>query len=104
MKNQNILNFELARQYFVNLNFFQILKLGKHCYFKDKIHALQASHSHQTRFASSGQYNLPMMNFTKCQNSFVYQGLKSWNNLPIALKNLDKLCTFKSQVKKHILS
>ena len=59
-------------------------------------------HNHYTR----NRHNLILPNYTKTssQNSFLYQSIKEWCNIPSTLKHPVSISTFKHKLKSHYCS
>ena len=103
-KHKKIFNFPLAHQFFVLIKMHQILANNSHQYFFEKIQNTQIRHSHNTRFINNLQLTIPLMRFTKCQNSFIYTGLQFWNKLPTSLRVVINENSFKTKLKRYLLS
>ena len=52
----------------------------------------------------SNEYHLPLLRTILAQNPFVFTGPRFWNSLDHTLKNSNTLCSFKSKLKKSLLS
>ena len=102
-RQQNLFGFSLTHQYFSIIKMYQILRMNLHHYFIEKIDRFQISHEHSTRFASGELFTLPFMRHNKCQRSFLYRGLQFWNQLPVSIRNLEKLEPFKRALHKYLL-
>ena len=60
-------------------------------------------HSRPTRCSSSLMFTIPLMKTTKMQQSFLYQGVKTWNSIPHNIKN-SSFSKFKSDSKQFVLT
>ena len=60
-------------------------------------------HSRPTHCTSSLMFTIPLMKTTKLQQSFLYQGVKTWNSIPHNIKN-SSLSKFKSDSKQFFLT
>ena len=60
-------------------------------------------HSRPTRCSSSLMFTIPLMKTTKLQQSFLYQGVKTWNSIPHNIKN-SSFSKFKSDSKQFFLT
>ena len=80
---------------------FQTLTLNKHPLIRQNIIAVQPNHRYRTR-----NVNLlpPFTRVQKCEQSYLYQGIKLWNSLPAYLKALLSIHSFKKSYKNYLLS
>ena len=86
------------------VKFFKIMNdVDCNSYFVERIHAFQVDHHHQTRAVSNQNLTLPLYRNSRFQNSFLYQGLQLWNNLPLAIRNIHRIGLFKSNVRLLLL-
>ena len=46
------------------------------------------------------QFTFPFFRYVKYQKSFLYSGVRIWNDLPINLRSIEKLNKFKAEVRK----
>ena len=60
-------------------------------------------HSRPTRCSSSLMFTIPLTKTTKLQQSFLYQGVKTWNSIPHNIKN-SSFSKFKSDSKQFFLT
>ena len=70
--------------------------------FDDYFKAINASHWHNTRSASSGNYIMPQSRTNKGKNTLQVAGVQVWNFLSPALKTLT-YHKFKSDVRKSLV-
>ena len=103
-KNNKIMNLSLAYNYFCCIKMYQVIIMKKHAYFNDIISSFQIDHNHFTRRINNEQFTLPFFRYVKCQKSFLYSGMKIWNDLPINLRSIEKLNRFKAAVKGYLLT
>ena len=104
-KRELLFDFDMAYQYFCSINMYRILQLNNHQFLATKIYSYQTVHSYETRSVHNQNLNLPLFTLTKCQNSFLYNGLKIWNSLPLEIRIIQfDLYSFKKVFKNHILS
>ena len=101
-----LLTFEDCYKYFVLVNTFKFIKChSDHSYFNGRIQSLQLPYHHATRLNNSNyRYSLPSYFKTKTQSSFLYRGIKYWNELPGDLIEIQSLALFKKLLKSHLLS
>ena len=104
-KSEHIFDFNMAYQYFCSINMYRILQLNSHPFLATKIFSYQTNHSYETRFVDDQSLTLPLFRLSKCQRSFLYNGIKIWNSLPPNIKTVhDDLKSFKKLLKNHLLS
>ena len=104
-KNERLFDFDLAYKYFCSINMYRIIQLNHHEYLATKLQSYQTNHSHRTRSVLNQNLNLPLFTLTKCQRSFLYNGIKIWNSLPLDIRTIDDdLNSFKRLLKNHLLS
>ena len=96
---QSVLNFNMAYEFFTLVKMYNVLVQGGHKYFYDRIFTHQVDHSHSTRFQSNGNLVLPLYCKTKCQASFLYRGMKLWNDLPLEIRSISSVNKFKKTLK-----
>ena len=63
---------------------------------------LQWQHNQNTRKISV--YRLPPTRILCDYNSFVFQGVKLWNSLPLSVRNSTSMYSFKKEAKLHFIS
>ena len=71
-------------------------------YLQDIFINTQEVHHHNTRHREFN-YALPMPNTNAMKKSFGYRGAETWNTLPVDLKSLGSMTTFKSKIKQLYL-
>ena len=104
-KTHQIFDFDISYKYFCCINMYKILSLNTHERLAIKINSFQTDHSHETRASYNHILSLPFYRLSKCQRSFLYNGIKFWNELPIALRNIEEnLKAFKILLKQWLLS
>ena len=103
-KREQIFDFQMTFKYFCSIKMFQVLRLGLHEYFADKLSSIQTTHNHATRASTSQNLTIPRYTSSKCQKSILYIGTKFWNELPTSIRNSENLKIFKKNLKKFILS
>ena len=104
-KNERIFDFDMAYRYFCSINMYRIIQLNSHDFLATKLQSYQTNHSHETRLVQNQNLNLPLFRLTKCQRSFLYNGIGIWNALPLNVKNVQEdIKSFKKLLKNHLLS
>lgn len=99
----SLLNSESIDKYFTAIKVFKTTKLEQHPFFNTHFERLIPNHNYPTRHADNMKYNTPDMRLSKCFNSFIYKGVKIWNELPIEIRNLPTLSVFKRRLKFYLL-
>ena len=100
----NLLNYESVYKYFVAVKTHKTMVLQNHNYFKEKFQQLVPAHLHDTRSRAQNNLNIPFFRTNKGQNSFMFQAILTWNNLPASIKipNIS-LHVFKKRLKEHLI-
>ena len=80
---------------------FQTLTLNKHPLIKQKITRFQSVHRYSVR---NTNLTLPFIRVKKCEQLYLYQGIKQWNVLPSYLKALLSVSSFKNTYKRYLIS
>ena len=60
-------------------------------------------HSYQTRSAVSGNMFVPRCNLSLTQKSIAYSGAILWNGIPVNIKKVESLDSFKDKLKAYYL-
>ena len=103
-KRERLFDFNIAHKFFSVTKIFQIVNMDNHSFFLNKIDSVQNIHSYNTRSHNYELLSLPRRNFSKCQNSFMYKGIKFWNELPLSIRNAENIRSFRNEAKKFLLS
>ena len=100
----NLLNYESVYKYFVSVKTHKTMFLQNHNYFQEKFQQFVPAHSHETRSRAQNNLNTPLFRTNKCQNSFIFQAILTWNSLPTSIKipNIS-LPVFKKKLKEHLI-
>ena len=105
LKREKILDFDSAYNYFCAINMYKVLRLNNHEALATKINSFQTHHLHQTRAVTNEDLSLPLYRLSKCQNSFIYRGLKFWKTLPRHIRDVqNNVNAFKRLLKHFILN
>ena len=80
---------------------FETLTLNKYPTLRQKIIQEQSFHRYGTR---NSNLTLPFVRVKKCEQSYVYQGVKHWNTLPAYLKALLSVQSFEKPYTNLLLS
>ena len=103
LKRENVLDFDMAYQYFCTIKMYKILRLNNHASLAELINSFQTSHTHNTRSVIDQKLKLPLFLSTKCQNSFIYRGIQFWNNISIEIRNIpEDVNLFKRLLKQYM--
>ena len=104
-KKEHLFDFDMTYKFFCSVNMYRILCLKNHDCLASKVLSYQTNHSHETRSAVNEILNLPLLSRSKCQRSFLYNGIKIWNDIPLRIRNIDEdLNSFKKLLKKFLFS
>ena len=101
-KELKIFYFDLSLKYFTCIKMFQILKTSSHAYFKEKFDANQTRHIYNTRASSAEHLSIPRARINRCQKSFLINGVKCWNTLPVFIRNSDSMKIFKTKLRNFM--
>ena len=61
-------------------------------------------HYYNTRHRLNLNMNIPPIRKTRCKQSFIYNSIHFWNNLPDRIRNSDSICSLKTNLKKYLLT
>ena len=103
IKKLNWLPLVLRRKYFILTQTHKVLKSKKPVYLYKLLepHLIFPNDSIQTR--SKDTFKIPCKTKKVYDYSFCMMAMKAWNELPITIRNIDKLDTFKNTIKKLLL-
>jgi len=99
-----LLTFGSVYQYFTAMKLYKTLRLDYHPHFSDLYRRLLPTHDYRTRFNNELHFNIPFYSKIKCNRSFLYQSISTWNSLPDDIKRCSTLLSFKSQLRDWLLS
>ena len=69
----------------------------------EKLQTISEIHGYQTRSVTSNDYYLQKFSQSYGQKAFSYIGAKTWNNLPVQVKNAHSLFTFKIRLNEFLM-
>ena len=98
------LTMEKRRSLHSLLLIYKILKFEEPSYLFDLFNSSLTNHSYSTRLNSNISFTPPRPRTTKYSNSFLVQSMKSWNDLPEAIKGAPTVQSFKSRAFRHLLN
>ena len=90
--------------YFLLVKIFYIIKLGNNSYFTNIIQNCLPNHSHNTRYLEDDLFIPPFYCTSGGQNSFLYRGIKYWNELSAELRSVPDVSVFKRRLKTFLLN
>ena len=96
----NFTEFQGVYDYFVLCKMFKIVSENKHPHFTQKIHNQAILHNHETRSNVDNHLVPPRYTKTKCQNSFIFRGIKLWNTTHTEVRQSATLTEFKERLKR----
>lgn len=103
-KMNNLLSMNEIHEYFMIVKFYQYYVKQRSRFFKSLILSYQVSHNISTRFKSKECLNFPLVHKSKCLSSFVYTCLKLWNDLPLSIRTVKCLFSFKRTLRNHLMT
>ena len=101
---RKILTFNSIYKYFTSVKLFSVLKEGKHEYFRNRVESFQVDHRHSTRFKVNMCLTRPLFRKSKCQTSFIYRSIETWNELPLSIRACDAISEFKKLLKANLVN
>ena len=100
----NTMPLSLLSKYYSLIRVFKYYRL-KHSFHYHKLFGEQeVKHSYNTRFRKNKNLNIPVIRSAKFKCSFYVNGIKHWNKLPINIKHLHTLPSFKYNVRVNLKS
>jgi len=94
----NMINVNDRVNYLKMCHVFKIKNDSNPKYLKEKFNEIP--HLHNTRYNEPNNFFLPRVQGT-ANNTFYFSAIREWNSLPNSIKSINKLDTFKSQLKEH---
>ena len=85
------------------IKMYKVVKSGDG-YFGDIINEHRANNPYNTRFMTDENFLPPMCHTSKSQSSFIYNGIKLWNELQVDVRTAQYLSSFKRKLKFKFLS
>ena len=82
-------------RYFTAVQFHKDTVSAQCAYFADKIAEEQVHHDHLTRAKADNKLTLPFPRISKYISSYIYQGIKIWNTVPLEIRNTNCILIFK---------
>jgi len=99
-----LLCFDDVYKYFSLIRFFKYFVLHQDYYFRNSFLTQTIVHSYGTRGRKNNNFNIPLIKSSKFYQSFMYNALHFWNNLPIFIKSILTLKHFKLELRKLLFS
>jgi hypothetical protein len=90
--------------YFSAIKFYQYYVLGRSPFFSNIFSLYDVNHGYCTRFRSDGKLNCPSVIKSKSYSSFIYHGIKIWNELPNELRESAPFQIFKNEIRRYVFS
>ena len=100
----NLLQFDEVYKFFVLNRLFKYINNINNNFFKEKARIDSITHSYSTRSASSGNYNIPLINSSITYKSFYYNAIKLWNDIPQSIKNQTSTNKFRKYIRANIIN
>ena len=83
---------------------FKIINFGKYETLHDKLDILHPEHGHLTRSRDNEQLLVPFPRVDAIKINFQYQFISIWNSIPINLKTLPTVNSFKKALTQHYVN
>ena len=99
-----ILTFHNLYKYNCLVNFYKAYRMGIPSFFHDSIVNLEPTHEHVTRRVGQNNINIPLYLKSRCQQSFLFNACKFWNELPAHIKSINELSKFQMKCKETLLN
>ena len=90
--------------YFTILKFFRYYILQTDYYFISKFNSFQVNHDQNTRSKVLHLLHAPKVTKSRCFNSFVYNSVILWNEIPVALREINSYFNFKHSIRAFLLN
>jgi hypothetical protein len=84
------------------VKFFKYFIMNQSTFFKDIIISYQINHSQLTRFKANQSITVPPVKKLKCYNAFKCSAVRIWNCLPLSMRNIRSVNTFKTVFKQWL--
>ena len=99
-----LLNFDSVYKYFVAVKTYKAIVNSEHTYFQLKFNSYIPLHNYETRTRHQNNLNVPYFRTSKAQNSFFFQAIHTWNELPIVIRNTNlTLKSYKRKLKEYLI-
>lgn len=98
-----VLDLTSLYKYFCGIKTYKSFILGQHEFFVTNFKRLIPDHGYRTRHKAAGNINVPFCCKSRCQQSFLFNASKIWNDIPIVIRNSPSLFVFKNKFKQHLL-
>ena len=95
-----LLPLEQVHKIFLLVKFYKYFLLGKSLTYFNKIVLNIPSHDHLTRFLTNDKINILDINVSRYYSSFLYQGIRLWNELSGEIRNSTSIHIFKIKLRK----
>lgn len=99
----HLLPIQHVHELFVLVKFYKYFVLGESLTYFNEIMKNIPAHNHLTRFHSNYKINTPDIKVSRYYSSFLYQGIRLWNNLSNEMRNTTSIHVFKTNLRKQIL-
>ena len=99
-----ILTFHNLYKYNCLVNLYKAYRMGNLSFFHDSIVNLGPTHEHVTRRVGQNYINIPLYLKSRCQQSFLFNACKFWNELPAHIKSINEFSKFQMKCKETLLN
>ena len=100
----NVFPFNVVYEYFTAVKFFRYNTLCEDIYFNRRITSCQVDHGRLTRFKADLLLTCPSFTKSLYYSSFLYRSIILWNELPLFIRSLNSLVSFKRELRQFLLS
>ena len=90
--------------YFTACLVYKCLNQQAPIYLTHRFQYMNQYHNINTRSASNKDLAIIKANTSYFQHSLTYYGAKTWNQIPLIVRNSESLSVFKQRIKKHLKS
>lgn len=101
--NNHLFTLEEIHKLFTLLRFFKYLQ-DPYFFLFSELQEVQTNHNHNTRFIRNHNLIVSSIRTSSYFNSFIYQGVNYFNELPNEIKELENIVKIKKSLKQHIMS
>ena len=97
----NILKLKDLHTFYVNVYMFKVIKINICPNLQSDLDLRIRDHCYGTR--GNGVYAVPFPRVENIRINYKYQFVTAWNQLPVELKNIDKLSLFKKKLTSYLI-
>ena len=98
----SLLTIDDIHKYYVLIKMFKYNRIYLSNHFSFQYNLASVSHNINTRFSLNENLNLPDINTSSFQRSFIVRSIKFWNEIPVQIKKIQNLKKFKAELLKYM--